>query len=403
MVSQAVLKQVLESQKAELGLLNKLVDREIESKIDVGIAFAHIITGVRRSGKSTLLELLMRKNEGFYFKFEDTRISGFSVDDFVKLENVIRDEFKNPKRCYFDEIQNAEKWEIFVRQLLDKKMTLIISGSNASLLKSELGKKLTGRHLDYELFPFSFREYLAYVGLSADSSSFSNYLLDGGFPEYLKYHKLEVLQELFKDILERDIIIRNGIREKATIKKMALFLLSNTGKVFSYNSLMKTFYLGSVATAISFVGFFEDSYMLFTVPRFDYSFKKQMISPKKIYGIDTGFIRANTVSTSSDLGRLLENSVYLELRRKSKELFYHKEGFECDFLVKTNGAISQAIQVCYSLDSDNQERELNGLLEALKKYKLKEGLIITMDQEDEFKVDGKKILVKPAWKWMKEK
>jgi len=158
--------------------------------------------------------------------------------------------------------------------------------------------------------------------------------------------------------------------------------------------------MGSVNSAISFISFFEDSYMLFTVPKFDYSYKKQIINPKKVYSIDNGFSNMNSASFSKDLGKMLENMVFLALKRKYKEIFYFQETWECDFVVKERNEISQAIQVCYNLTQQNKDREINGLLEALEKFNLKEGLILTYKQDDEFKINNKKIKVLPVWKWL---
>ncbi|HZX34031.1 MAG TPA: ATP-binding protein, partial [archaeon] len=231
-------------------------------------------------------------------------------------------------------------------------------------------------------------------------NSFEEYLQNGGFPEYLKYGKNEILQELFNDIIARDIIVRKKLREEKTIREMAVYLASNTGKEFSYNSLAKLFRLGSVNSAVSFVSYFEESYMLFTVPRFDYSLKKQLVNPKKIYSVDNGFSRANSASFSADKGRMLENTVFAGLKRRHQNIFYFKEKNECDFVVKEKERIAGAVQVCFELGEDNMEREIGGLTEAMAKFKLKEGLILTYNQEDTLKLKGGKITVKPTWKWL---
>jgi len=184
---------------------------------------------------------------------------------------------------------------------------------------------------------------------------------------------------------------------------MASYLITNVGKEFSYNSIKKIFKLGSVNSAISFISFFEDSYMLFTVPKFDYSYKKQIINPKKVYSIDNGFSNMNSASFSKDLGKMLENLVFLALRRMYKEIFYFQETGECDFVVKERNEIFKAIQVCYYLTQQNKDREINGLLEALKKFKLNQGLILTYNQDDKFSIDGKMIKVMPVWKWLLNK
>jgi predicted AAA+ superfamily ATPase len=162
------------------------------------------------------------------------------------------------------------------------------------------------------------------------------------------------------------------------------------------------FGLGSVNSAISFVSFFEDSYMLFTVPKFDYSIKKQIINQKKVYSIDNGFSMVNTGSFSENKGRMLENIVFLALRRKHKEIFYFQQTGECDFVIKEGTKITKSIQVCYNLTEQNKDREINGLLESMKEFKLNRGLILTYNQDDEFKIEDKTIKVLPVWKWLLE-
>jgi hypothetical protein len=286
--------------------------------------------------------------------------------------------------------------------MLDKGKRFLITGSNASLLSKELGTRPTGRHLRYELFPFSYKEMLTLSNLDPSKESFEDYLKKGGFPEFLKNQKEEILRELFYDIVIRDIVVRHKIRNLKTIKELGIYLLTNVGKEFSYNNLKKTFNLGSINTVISFISFFEDSYLLFTVPKFSYSFKQQLVNPKKIYSIDNGLSNANSVSFSSDKGRMLENVVFNNLRKKFKNIYYFQETYECDFVIKEKEKIILAIQVCYELNNDNKERELNGLLEALIALNIEQGLILTFNIEDQFVIKNKKIFVKPTWKWLLE-
>jgi len=401
MLLKETLRGIVKSQKEEFSSLDFGIEREKLKDIDLKLPFALILSGVRRCGKSTLLLQLMKKAKNFcYFNFEDPRATGFDTMDFQKLNEVFLEEYGKCDFYFFDEIQNVHGWEIFVRAMLDKKKHFVITGSNASLLSRELGTKLTGRHIRHELFPFSFKEFLALKKKEPTINSFHEYLKNGGFPQYLKIGKAEILQELFNDIILRDIAIRHKVRNLKTIKEMALYLLTNAGKEFSYGSLKKIFNLGSTNSAISFVSYFEDSYMLFVVPSFDYSFKKRLVGPKKIYSVDTGMTNANSASFSEDNGRALENAVFLNLRRDSRDIFYFKGRGECDFLVKEGAKISRAIQVCLSLNEDNKEREIGGLVEAMEKFDLKEGLILTESQEDEIKINRKRIKVMQAFKWM---
>ncbi|MFH1978012.1 MAG: ATP-binding protein [Candidatus Aenigmatarchaeota archaeon] len=397
MVLKETLKNVAKLQRKEFKSVELGIPRDILKTIDLNIPHAIILSGVRRCGKSTLLKQLINKiNKYYYFNFEDQRALGFVVRDFENLDSVFNDEFGKSKTYFFDEIQNVDEWERFVRSRQDSGKKFIITGSNASLLSKELGTRLTGRHINYELFPFSYSEMLQLESKKSSLDSFGYYMKNGGFPEFLKYKKIEMLQELFNDIIVRDIITRYGLRETKIIKEMAIYLLTNVGKEFSYTNLAKYFNLGSTNTAISYVSYFEDSYLLFTIPMFDYSFRKQLVNPKKAYSIDVGLSRANSASFSDDKGRIFENIIFLELRRRYKEIFYFKGKKECDFLVKEKGKLKEAIQVCYELTEENKERELSGLQEAMEKLKINKGTIITLNQDDRLG----DIAVKPAWKWL---
>ncbi len=399
MILKETLRKIVQVQRANIDSLERGVKREKLDEIDFRLPHAMVLSGIRRCGKSTLLSQIMPKTKNFYYlNFEDPKTVNFEVDDFDKLDEVFAEEYGKCDYYFFDEIQNVEKWELFVRALLDKNKKVIITGSNASLFSKELGTRLTGRHLRYELFPFSFKEMLTLTKKEPNIKSFEDYLNKGGFPEFLKYQRPEILQELLNDILARDIVVRHKLRNIKIVKEIAVYLLTNVGKEFSYNSLKKAFNLGSVNSIISFISYFEEAYLLFTLPKFDYSLKKQLVNPKKIYSVDNGMSNFNSASFSLDKGRMLENIVFLNLRKKYKNLFYFKEKNECDFIVKDKKIM--AIQVCYDLNEDNKKRELGGLLEAMRELKLKNGLILTFNQEDKLKMDNKEILVKPVWKWL---
>ncbi len=403
MILKETLKEIAKSQRKSFDASELGVRREYISGIDLRLPYAFIISGIRRCGKSTVLRQLSEKLLGFYYlNFEDPRLATFELSDFEKLDEIFHEEFGSQEFYLFDEVQNIEKWEVFVRSRLDKKKRFIITGSNASFLSKELGTRLTGRHINIELFPFSYNEALKFNGAKADIKTFDKYAKGGGFPEYLKYENQDILRELFVDVIQRDIVARYKIREAKALNEMALYLLANIGNELSYNKLKDTFALGSVNTISSFISYLEDSYLIFTVPRFDYSLKKQTVNPKKIYTIDSGFSSANSVSFSQDKGKMLENIAFLALRRHNKQIFYFRseKDYECDFLVKRGTDIKMALQVCYELNEQNKERELRGLAEALKKFGLADGLILTFNQEDKMIYEGKKIMAIPLWKWI---
>ncbi|KAB2846466.1 MAG: ATP-binding protein [Melioribacteraceae bacterium] len=403
MILKETLQEIVKSQRNQLFDSGDTVPRRIMDKMELETDHAVIISGIRRCGKSTLLKQIINNLSDYhYFNFEDIRATGFEVNDFNRLDEVFKENNNECPNYFFDEVQNVDNWERFIRTLLDQKKHVYITGSNASLLSRELGTKLTGRHIRYELFPFSYKEMLRLTTKKAGIDSFEEFFIYGGFPEYLRRKNTIILQELFNDIIMRDIIVRQGIRNAKTVKELALYLLSNVGKEYSYTNLKKNFQLGSVNTVISFVSYLEDSYLFFSVPKFEYSYRKQLVNPKKIYAIDNGLINCNTVSLSDDKGRLLENSVFIELKRHGKNIFYYRGKNECDFIIEEKRKITEAYQVCYRLKEDNKSREINGLMEVMNETKLAGGFILTMNQEDQFEIDGKTIKVIPAWKWMNE-
>jgi len=205
---------------------------------------------------------------------------------------------------------------------------------------------------------------------------------------------------LYNDLIYRDIVVRHGLRNPKVINELGVFLATNVGKEFSFSNLAKIFELGSSNTLASYISYFEDAYLFFTVPRFSFSLKQQAKNPKKIYGIDNGLITNLSMSFSKDTGRLLENMVYIHFRRKAKELFYFRLRGECDFIVVEDRKVEMAVQVCYELNTANLQRETNGLLEAMNEVDLDEGFIFTFNQKDELETNGKKIFVIPVWEWM---
>ena len=400
MILKETIAETVNNQKELIYNTDKGVAREILKQVELVPGYASVISGIRRTGKSTLLrQLIPNKTDFNYLNFEDVHIFGFELNDFKRLEEIFSS-IGNYDLYFFDELQNVQGWERYVRTLLDKKKTVVITGSNASLLSKELGSKLTGRHVRHELFPFSYSESLSFWKLKPSLQSFEEYLYNGGLPEHLKQKNEMLLQELFNDIIARDIIVRYNLRNPKLVKELALYLLSNVGKEFTFQRLKKMYDLGSVNTVISLIGYYEDSYLLFTVPQFDFSFRKRLVNAKKVYAIDTGFIRANSASFSQDKGRMLENIVLIHLKRLGREVFYYKKKNECDFIVRNAQKKLELFQVCFELNEDNKDRETTGMLEAMEYTKLKSGTILTLNQSDELIFSSKKIAVSPVWQWL---
>ncbi|MBD3203020.1 AAA family ATPase [Candidatus Woesearchaeota archaeon] len=408
------LRMLLREQNKEK-ITEKYVPREVMSRIKEHIEtpFVIIISGIRRSGKSTLLKLLWKKLDGYYVNFDDERFINFTVHDFQAMYEVLIEIFGEKDNFFFDEIQNIEAWERFVRRLNENNKKIYITGSNASMLSRKFGTHLTGRNIVIPLYPFSFREFLEFKGTEFNSDNltsskislilknFNEYVEGGGFPEYVKTQKKDYLMNLYENILYRDIIVNNDLPNEKPIKEVLLYSVSNIGKEISFNKLRKTVGLTSATTVKEYFEYMENSYLCFLIQRYDPSLKKQIYYNKKTYFIDTGMSKILGFRTSRDFGRMVENIVFIQLKRKNKEIFFHKSKNECDFIVKSSIKIIDAIQVTEKMDQ-NKDREMKGLLEALKRYRLKSGLILTRDTEDEIMVDNKKIIVKPVWKWLLE-
>lgn len=370
-----------------------------------------VITGIRRCGKSTLLRQISDLYPGFlYINFDDDRLMDFTVADFPDLMLVFEKTSPGTKVLFIDEIQNVPGWERFIRRIHDEGYKVFLTGSNANLLSAELGTRLTGRYQKITLFPFSFREFLAFKAIgtgpvtekkkAAILAAFDAWLEGGGFPEYLKYGDPEYLKRTYDDILYRDIISRFGIREVTGFKKLAHYLVSNMANPQTYNALKNTLGFKSVVSVRDYAGFLEEAYLIFEIYRYDPSLKKQHVHEKKFYCIDTGMRNAVAFRFSGDRGRLLENLVLIELLRRNTTVYFSKNPGECDFVTEDRGRITGAFQVCFELTGENRERELTGLRCALRTHGLGSGTLLTYNHEETIADGDATIQVLPAWKWL---
>lgn len=400
-----------------------LFDRALVSRLDLKSKEIVDLVGPRRSGKSSILKLVIKKlklDDNFlYINFEDPFfIANNSARVIEDLVEVFLEYFsKDLRYIFFDEIQEISGWEKTLRKFRDgKDYKIFITGSSSKLLSSEIASLLTGRHLSYNVFPLSFSEFLAFKGVSALSKkdrilnepsiikSFDEFLLIGGFPEAVLTGAKELLKNYFYDILQKDVAARHNIRAKGALEKMGVYLLSNSGKTISLESLKKTLNL-SYVSANGYLNHLQDAFLVFAVPQFSYSLKKQAKAFKKIYAIDTGLADAVSFKFSEDKGRLLENAVALELLKSGNSIFYyHGQGnSEADFVVKDKLKVQQVIQVCWSLNEEKtRKREISGLVAALREFKLPRGLILTYAEEEIIETEQGKIFVKPAAKWILE-
>ncbi len=372
-----------------------------------------VISGVRRSGKSTLLKQFSERMESFHFaNFDDERLIDFGINDFQTMMLAFHKR-SSSKNIILDEIQNIDGWERFVRRIHDEGYKVFLTGSNAKLLSSEPGTHLTGRYVKIELFPFSFKEFLEFKGIAVSEittrikaqilSHFDDYLVNGGFPEYLLYNDPEFLKRTYDDILYRDIITRHGIRNVKQFKQLAHYLFSNFTKDLSYNSLKTPLGFSNITTITNYIHCLEESYLLFELFSFDYSVKKQRLSPKKIYAIDNRLRNVVSFSFSKEYGNNLENLIFLELKRRGLDIYFFRKKGECDFVVLDRGAVTELIQVTYFLSHENRQREVAGVVEAMNNLNCETGLIITVNQDETIGYEGKEITVISAWRWLLER
>ncbi len=399
-----------------------LVRREAVSRVVslLKLKLPLIITGVRRCGKSSLMvlvrdELKLGKKECFFVDFSDERFISFEHNDFQKIEDYLAEnKYSENSLLFIDEVQEVKHWEKWVNRLKEKH-PIIITGSNSKLLSKEIASTLTGRSINLHLEPFSFKEFLTAKKIGTEDylldsrkqaligRAFMEYHKNGGFPKMILSGDETILRELYDNILYRDVIARLGANFEKPAKELSAHFLSNpSGKISSRKAgeLMGITNLLSVKKVLNA---FENSFLFFLLPKFDFSIKKQIQNPRKLYCVDNGFLTALGFRFSDNDGKMLENLVAIELKRRSKDTYYSSDTKECDFVIKEGNKIVEVIQVTWELTPQNREKETAGLMEAMDKFKLKKGTILTNDLEETVNVRGKKIIVKPAWKWLLEK
>jgi predicted AAA+ superfamily ATPase len=391
---------VINSQKEVFLKQESGFKRDALDSIPIADSFATIITGIRRCGKSTLLLQLLRKDyqDALYLNFDDIRFSAFETSDFIRLHREI--EKRGIQVLFFDEIQIIKNWETLVNQLLREGYKIFITGSNAAMLSAELGTHLTGRHLSMELFPFSYSEYIRYKNIISSETAIEAYLKTGGIPQFIKSAYSEVIYSLVDDILVRDIALRHSVRDINSLRQLATYLITNISNLVSANKLVGMFEIKSATTFLEYFSFLKDAYLIDFVPMFDHSLKVQARNPKKVYVMDLGIYSEVSVSTNENMGKRLENLVFLNLRRRYKQLFYYKNRSECDFVTMEKGQLKDAIQVCSNVSEENFDRELTGVMEAMQNLKISSGYIVTMNQSDIFEKDGFTVQMIPVHEFL---
>ncbi|NQT76345.1 MAG: ATP-binding protein [Bacteroidetes bacterium] len=410
------LKEIMFGQKDVFNGKKHLIRRDIDLEKYITSGQIVILSGIRRCGKSSLLflikqEMKLDEAEYCYFNFDDERITA-DVSILEDIYNIHLEIYGKEPVLFLDEIQNIDEWEKFVNRMYEQGTKIFITGSNANLFSSEISSRLTGRNKEIGLFPFSFSEYLRFNRhdfnidrISGKTRSlllknFNQYMKKGGFPLVVKEDDLELLNAYFQDIFYRDIIARHNLSQVNEIRQIGLYFASNVGKLFSYSTLKKISGVKSSSSIKDYLYFYAQSYLFFYLSKFDYSVKKQMMNRKKAYMIDSGFAGKIGFNFSENKGRILENIVFLELLRRGKDVYYYSGKKECDFVIKKGLEIVEAIQVCYHIDINNEEREYEGLQEAMQAYGLKQGLLLSYDSEQS---NYDNIKAMPVWKWLLSK
>lgn len=419
MITKDELKKVILDQRESFEKSENIIQRQVDLKSYINYDSIVVISGVRRCGKSTLLKIIKTKinpKDYLYCDFSDERLNNLTIADLQLIYEIFLEKYESGKKYFFfDEIQYVNGWEKFVNRLYEKEEAKIfVTGSNSSLLSSEISSVLTGRNKVIELYPFSFKEYITAKKETIDINNlstkegiklnkyFDDYFNIGGFPHVINTNDVQILKEYYTNIIYKDIIVRKKIRQVKEIKEIISFLLNNIGQIISYKKIIANSEIKSTSTIKNFIDYLNEAYILFTLSKYDKSIRKQIQNPKKSYFIDMGMVRKISVNFSENNGWYLENVVFLELLRRNKEIYYHKKGKECDFVVKEGTQIKEAIQVSYEMNQKTETREIKGLINAIKTYNLKEGIIITRDQEETRIVEGYKIKIIPIAKWLLE-
>ena len=374
-----------------------------------------LITGPRRVGKSVFAMLLLKETNFAYLNFDDKRLLDIWDEDIVMA--TLNEVFPNYQYLILDEVQNLPDWDLWVGKLYRRNINLVITVSNAKMLSSEMATVLTGRYIQIEMLPFSLYEMLRWHDIEASNiqnerkSDFyvliEEYLRRGGFPEVIPSYHLahNYLSTLFDSILLKDIAQRHNIRKTSQLYNLAMYQLSNFCNPFTANSLSDELGISSVTTTKKFCDYLLEPYLFFYLPRFNNKLKIMQKAAQKVYVVDNGFVSSTAFNISENLGRLLENLVFVELLRKGyecgKTLFYYRSrnDREIDFVTRKGSTVEQLIQVCYDLSSPKtRKREFDALLECSQELNCDRLLVITNKEDEVLSYNGKTIEIKPFYK-----
>ncbi len=391
------------------------------------------IVGPRRAGKTYLcfqiinkLRQQIPKENIAYINFEDERMYPLKGDELSLLLEVYEELYKIDDKhnlyIFVDEIQNVPNWGKWCRRIHEsrKNVKLVITGSSSKLLSKELATELRGRTLTRMVFPYSFKEFLRARKIEYDiknlvygadkpkiKKAFNEYLEYGGFPQITEEEfKKQMLQNYYSTVFYKDLIERFNVRNVHMMEDFLKLMMDSFSSLVSLSKMEKKLkslgHKASKSVLKSYLSSINDIFLLFNVKKYAFKRTEQLRHPVKVYAIDTGLVNAVRFSFSDDLGRRLENCAFIELARRNKEVYYHNYEGECDFLIKEGSKITQAIQVTKGLTESAKEREIRGLLDAMKVYNLREGLILTEDDVGKIEVESLRIMIKPLWLWLLE-
>jgi predicted AAA+ superfamily ATPase len=410
---------VLSQRKERDRLLEKsYLQRDYQTEAEKFLAspLIKMITGSRRAGKSVLALLLLKGKNFAYLNFDDEQLlSKFNEDTVMQ---ALAEVYPGFDYLLLDEIQNLDHWDMWVSKMYRRGINLVITGSNAKLLSSEMGTVLTGRYLELEILPFSLTEFLRFKHQNWNTDlpderaklmlQVEDYMRYGGYPEIINSREIteNYLSSLFDSIILKDIAKRHKIRKTAELYQLATYLISMFCNEFTYSSLKDDLNFSSKSTLQKFCDYLQQTYLFFYLPRYNNKMKLMQKAPQKIYIVDNGFLSSSAFQTSENKGRLLENLVFLELlRRKSivgENIFYYRSrnNRETDFVVRERFHISQLIQVCYDITGKKTEkREVDSVMECARELKCDNLLIITWNYEGVIEKDGLTINIIPYYKW----
>ncbi len=416
------LRYVVKEQREELDtIMNEqhIIERERLTEARSMLSHPNVLAliGIRRCGKS-IFSYQLAKDENFgYLNFDDERLYGLGPKDLNDVLEAFYSLYGNPKLLVLDEVQNVPGWELFVNRLRRTKRVLV-TGSSSGMLSGELATKLTGRHLVFTLFPFSFREHLDMMKVKAPEvmttgekvnvvKELETYIFKGGLPEV---HHLgnRVLPVIFDNIVSKDVMTRGNVRKFEELKQLARFMVSNYSSEFTYRGLKKSLGLGQVSTVSNWLKLLEEAFLIFKLERFDSRLKNRLKAPKKIYCTDPGIIDAVSIDASKNMGRRMENIVAVELMRRKvddprTEVHYWKDHNqnEVDFMIKVGNEVKRLIQVTYADSVDGlRDREVRSLLLAGERFGCKDLEVITWDLETEEVMDGRTVRFVPLYRWL---